>query len=74
MRIGALWLKKAKKKDGAEYTYMSGQVEVPFLGKLNFAVFKNTKKNGGNSPDYFVEWNPPREKRTTGPAGEESPF
>lgn len=55
MQIGALWLKE---KDGKKY--FSGQIEYPGV-KLNFAIFKNEKKENPNQPDYQIVWNPPKE-------------
>ena len=54
MNIGALWLKE---KDGKKY--FSGQIEFPGT-KLNFAVFKNEKKDKPSQPDYKIVWSPPK--------------
>lgn len=68
MNIGACWIKE---KDGK--TYLSGQIRTPGLD-LNFAVFKNEKKDEGSSqPDYNIVWSPPKKEKSDKPAGE-SPF
>jgi len=66
MRIGACWLKE---KDGEKY--FSGVISLPFIGKINFAIFKNKEKKN-NEPDYNIVWSEPREQnsaasKTSGP-------
>jgi uncharacterized protein (DUF736 family) len=56
MIIGAAWLKE---KDGKKY--YSCQIRVPGLD-LNFAIFKNEKKEKENQPDYQIIWSPPRKE------------
>lgn len=78
MVIGAVWLKE---KDGKKF--FSCQIEVPGL-HLNFAIFKNDKKEKDNQPDYNIVWSPPKKQNdnySTGgspdevpPVGEEIPF
>lgn len=47
---GALWLKKSRDK---KTTYMSGHVQID--GKKHYLkVFKNTRKNKDNQPDYSI--------------------
>ena len=67
MNIGACWLKE---KDGK--TYMSGQIRTPGLD-LNFAIFKNEKKESENQPDYHIVWSPPK-KETGEKKAADSPF
>ena len=50
MKIGGAWIQKKDDK-----TYMTATIELPLLGKLRFAMFKNEKKQG-NHPDYNIEW------------------
>ena len=67
MEIGALWLKE---KDGKKF--FSGQIEYPGV-KLNFAIFKNEKKEKDGQPDYKIVWSPQRENKGTGNSGN-NPF
>jgi len=73
MNIGACWLKETK--DGKKY--FSGQIQVPGLS-LNFAIFKNEKKDKDNQPDYNIVWSPPRKdngaSQGTAQTDEQSPF
>lgn len=57
MQIGAAW----KKETSAGKTFLSVKIDVPFLGPLNFALFKNDEKKSDRSPDYVVSWMPPRD-------------
>lgn len=69
MNIGAVWLKE---KDGK--TYMSCKIQTPGLD-LNFAIFKNEKKEeGSKQPDYNIAWSPPRKQdaESSGPAADDS--
>lgn len=56
MIIGSAWLKDSK--DGKKY--MSCVIELPFIGKINFAMFKVDDKKSENSPDYSIVWSAPR--------------
>ena len=67
MNIGACWIKE---KDGKNY--MSCQIRVPGMD-LNFAIFKNEKKEKENQPDYNIVWSPPRKDGGDKPAAE-NPF
>jgi uncharacterized protein (DUF736 family) len=71
MNIGGCWLKE---KDGNNY--FSCQIRTPDLD-LNFAIFKNAKKEEGtNQPDYNIVWSPPKKDNGAGdnkPAAE-NPF
>ena len=74
MIIGSAWLKESNGKK-----YMSCQVEIPFLGKLHFAMFKieEDKRTKENSPNYSIVWSATRENRDKpkGQSGEEDdPF
>jgi uncharacterized protein (DUF736 family) len=56
MVIGGAWLKD---KDGKKF--YSCQIQFPLFGTLNFAIFKNDKKEeGSNQPDYHIVWSPPK--------------
>ena len=59
MKIGAGWLKRKEEK-----VYLSCEVEVPFLGKLNFIMTKNEKKDNPQSPDYDIVWLGERKNKT----------
>jgi uncharacterized protein (DUF736 family) len=64
MNIGSCWLKE---KNGKKY--FSCQISIPFLGDMNFAIFKNEKKEKENQPDYQIVWSAPRKQQdTTAPA------
>ncbi len=54
MKIGAAWIRKSK--DG-EKTFLSCVIGLPIIGKLNFTLFKNEKKEQDNQPDYEIVWN-----------------
>lgn len=69
MNIGACWLKE---KDGK--AYFSGQIRTPGLD-LNFAIFKNEKKEeGSNQPDYNIVWSPPKKEAGKDKPAGENPF
>lgn len=60
MVIGGAWLKE---KDGKKY--YSCQITIPFFGALNFAIFKNEKKEKENQPDYQIVWSLPKKSSDT---------
>lgn len=68
MNIGACWIKE---KDGKNY--MSCQIRVPGLD-LNFAIFRNEKKEKENQPDYNIVWSPPRKENSGDRPAADSPF
>jgi len=72
MVIGAVWLKE---KDGKKF--YSCQIRTPRLN-LNFAIFKNEKKEKDNQPDYNIVWSPPKKKENSGDSHQdperENPF
>lgn len=68
MNIGACWLKE---KDGK--SYMSCQIRVPGMD-LNFAIFKNEKKEKENQPDYNIVWSPPRKEGKSDSPAADNPF
>jgi len=57
MHIGAAWLKETK--EGKKF--FSCIIETPGL-HLNFAIFKNEKKEKDNQPDYHIIWSPAKKK------------
>ncbi len=73
MVIGSGW--KRTSKDGNKQ-YMSCVVEIPFLGKINFAMFKVEEKKSENSPDYQLVWSAPRKDQCGSGAdfGDDIPF
>lgn len=60
MKIVAGWIKK-REKDGAPY--LSCEIELPFLGKANFIMVKNDKKENPSAPDYEIVWYSRKESR-----------
>ena len=69
MNIGAVWLKEKGRK-----TYMSCKIQTPGLD-LNFAIFKNEKKEeGSKQPDYNIVWSPPRKNSGGDSPASDSPF
>jgi uncharacterized protein (DUF736 family) len=71
MNIGSAW---KKEKDGKNY--LSCVIQVPFLGELNFAMFKNDKKEKDNQPDYMIVWSMKRkaESEKGNPFNDDVPF
>ena len=59
MQIGSAW---KKEKDGK--SYLSCVIQVPFLGELNFAMFRNDKKEKDNQPDYMIVWSMKKKSET----------
>ena len=53
MNIGAAWIKETK----AGEKYFSCVINIPLLGKLNFAIFRNKEKKSETAPDYQIVWN-----------------
>jgi uncharacterized protein (DUF736 family) len=53
MQIGSCW--KRVDKNGKDY--FSCVIELPFIGKINFAMFEAEKKSD-KAPDYQLVWNP----------------
>lgn len=51
MKIGSGW---KKEKDGEPW--VSIVIEIPFLGKINVAMFKVKDKKSDASPDYDIVW------------------
>ena len=50
--FGAIWVKKDKQ--GRQY--LSGNIEIPFLGSLKIVGFKNDKKGNDKAPDFHLSW------------------
>ena len=74
MKIGASWRKEGQ-ESGKKY--LSCVIELPFVGKINFAMFPNTEKKEENQPDYNIVWSPPKENRSGGrqePESYDDPF
>ena len=54
MKIGAAWRRTTE--DGKSYT--SCVIKLPFLGKINFAIFPNENKGDNEkAPDGNIVWN-----------------
>jgi len=68
MNIGAGWIRE---KDGKKY--LSCVVQTPGL-ELNFAMFKNEKKESEKQPDYQIVWSPPRAKKQENQPSGDNPF
>lgn len=54
MKIGAAW----KKTSANGNEFISILIELPIIGKINFVLFANEKKEAENQPDYNVVWSP----------------
>jgi len=54
MKIGAAWIKKTQEGN----SFLSCVIELPIIGKVNFTLFKNEKKENDNQPDYDITWRP----------------
>lgn len=65
MRIGAGWVKKPT--NGGD-DFISIIIEIPFLGKVNLAVFKVKEKKNDASPDFDIVWSPERKGNSDGSA------
>ncbi len=51
-QIGALWKHEAKSGDAG--VYLRGNLDLGALGQVPIAVFKNTRKEKENQPDYRI--------------------
>ena len=60
MNIGASWTKETQSGE----KYLSCIMSVPFLGKINFAIFKNKEKTKDGQPDYHIVWNDAEKKKS----------
>lgn len=70
MVIGGAWLKE---KEGKKW--FSCQISAPFLGVMNFAIFKNDKKEKENQPDYHIVWSMPKKSNDSDqPKTGDNPF
>ena len=49
-KIGALW----KKSDKHGKDYLTGQLDLGVLGKVQIAVFNNSEKQNEQSPDASI--------------------
>lgn len=47
--IGAGWIKK-----GTKQSFISAQIDMPDETKMKLLIFKNTRKNKENQPDYTI--------------------
>lgn len=70
MNIGGAWKKESNGKK-----FLSCQINVPFLGVLNFAIFPVDEKKG-NGPDYNIVWSdrPRKDKQEINPFKDDIPF
>lgn len=62
MRIGSGWKKKSKNNT----EYFSLAIDIPLLGSLQLAMFREQEKKGENSPDYSIVWSPERKGKGSG--------
>lgn len=68
MIIGSAWKKLTKEGK----PYMSCVIELPFLGKINFALFpidEKDRKDPEKSPNCNIVWSAPRANNGSGAAG-----
>lgn len=58
MNIGAAWIREGK-ESGKKY--VSAVIELPIVGKIQFAMFKNEDKTEDKHPDYNLVWSPAKD-------------
>lgn len=58
MRIGSGWKRTAQNEKGTEYVSIS--IDIPLLGTLQLAMFREEEKKSENSPDYSIVWSKPK--------------
>ena len=58
MKIGAGWMKKKDDK-----SWYSCRLQIPFLGEINFNIYKVKDKTNEKGPDVEIFWNPPRNNK-----------
>ena len=74
LKVGALWLREAKDKDGNSFKYFSGVLQT-LERDIPIVVFKNTRKEKDNHPDYLVyRSEPTKEGSAEVNLAEEIPF
>ena len=61
MRIGSGWKKQSQ--NGKDYISVS--IDIPLLGNLSFAIFREEEKKSENSPDYAIVWSPRKPASST---------
>jgi uncharacterized protein (DUF736 family) len=73
MIIGSAW---SKEKDGKKY--LSCVMEIPFLGKINFTMFKidDEKRKSPDSPHMSIVWSAPKkqQEKTENKPDESTPY
>lgn len=72
MQIGSAW---TKTKDGKKF--MSCVIELPFIGKISFAIFPiadEDRKDKEKSPNASIVWYPPKSGTSSGNSAADTPF
>ena len=63
LKVGALWVREAKDKDGNTFKYFSGVLQT-LERDIPIVVFKNKRKERDNHPDYLVYRSDPKKEGT----------
>ncbi len=63
LKIGALWNRVAKKTGVAFITGIIDNDALPHTEKIPIVVFKNTRKQAANSPDYLMFLSEPAKQK-----------
>ena len=70
-KLAAFWIREGKNKEtGEPMKYFSGVLE-DMRGDIPVVVFKNTKKEKENHPDYIMYLSEPQVKREEGEVAKE---
>ena len=52
--VGALWIEEYTDKNGKKAKMLSGELDLGVFGSVSVGVFKNTRKEKDNQPDYRI--------------------
>ena len=63
LKVGALWVREAKDKDGNTFKYFSGVLQT-LERDIPIVIFKNNRKERDNHPDYLVYRSDPKKEGT----------